>query len=70
MRNNSYSRYPTDPYTYKNLINDPELVSEKKEQLAEELREYEEYSGQLESILQDILKDLIRKGIHITWEMN
>ena len=45
----------TDPYTYKHLLDDPDAVEEKRNSLKEELKSYEEYSFQLEEILQNLL---------------
>ena len=56
----------TDPYMYRFLLEDPATVKEKKEQLKEELNEYNEYSDQLEKILCDLLGN----GVRFTWRMN
>ena len=56
----------TDPYMYRFLLEDPAAVKEKKEQLKEELNEYNEYSDQLEKILCDLLGN----GVRFTWRMN
>ncbi len=56
----------TDPYQYKYLLGDPELVREKKDDLKKELNEYEDYSNQLEEILQGYLEG----GMKILWRMN
>ena len=56
----------TDPYCYKELLNDSEAVEAKKEDLENELRSYEEYGRQLDEILEGI----IGSGVKITWKMN
>lgn len=56
----------TDPYMYKYLLEDPEAVADKKKSLKDELKSYEEYSEQLE----EILNSLIRNGVSFTWRMN
>ncbi len=56
----------TDPYMFKFLLDDPTAVEEKKNSLKEELKSYEEYSNQLEEILQNLLG----KGVSFTWRMN
>ena len=55
-----------DPYMYKFLLENPTAVKEKKNSLKEELRSYEEYSNQLEEILQNLLG----KGVSFIWRMN
>lgn len=56
----------TDPYRYKFLLEDPAQVEEKKTSLSEELRAYEEYSGQLDAVLDS----LMISGVSMTWRMN
>ena len=56
----------TDPYQYKFLLDDSEAVGEKKNSLDEEKKSYEEYSNQLEEILQG----LVESGVSFTWRMN
>ena len=56
----------TDPYAYRYLLEDPAKVEAKKTALREELVSYEEYSSQLEEILQS----LMAKGVTLTWQMN
>ena len=55
----------TDPYQYKYLLEDEKAVAEKKENLNAELRTYEDYSDQLDEILEGI----IGSGVKITWQM-
>lgn len=56
----------TDPYLYKDLLEDDEAVEEKKADLNEELQAYEEYSKQLD----DVLNGLIASGVKIIWQTN
>ena len=43
-----------DPYQYKYLLMDPDAVKEKKEALRKELQDYEEYSRQLQQMLDEL----------------
>ena len=43
-----------DPYLYKYLLMDPDMVEEKKEALRNELKAYEEYSEQLQNMLDEM----------------
>ena len=54
----------TDPYQYKFILDDEELVKEKKEELSKEMEIYSNYENQLK----DILKSLIERGAKFTWE--
>lgn len=54
----------TDPYQYKFILDDEELVKEKKEELSKEIEIYSNYENQLK----DILKSLIERGVKFTWE--
>lgn len=56
----------TDPYQSKYLLEDSKAVEEKKQALKDELKEYEDYSSQL----QDVLDGLVKKGVTFTWRMN
>ena len=56
----------TDPYQYKYLMEDPKTVDEKKADLAQELKSYEEYSDQLD----ERLKGLMKYGVSFIWRMN
>ncbi|MBE5845043.1 MAG: J domain-containing protein [Butyrivibrio sp.] len=56
----------TDPYQYKFLLDDKELVEKKRQELRCELKEYEEYSNQLDEVLEGI----IGSGVKITWQMS
>lgn len=54
----------TDPYMYKTLLENDELIAEKKNELYRELEEYREYEKQLK----EILKDLLKNGVTFSWE--
>jgi uncharacterized membrane protein len=56
----------TDPYQYKFLLDDSEAVESKKENLKTELKTYEDYSKQLD----EVLEGLLGSGVKITWQMN
>ena len=56
----------TDPYMYKFLLEDEEACREKEKGLKAELEEYEKYDNELK----DILKQYVKSGVTITWEMN
>ncbi len=56
----------TDPYQYKYLLEDPEAVELKKTELKNELKEYEDHSKELETIL----TGYAAKGVTFTWRMN
>ncbi|WP_026522346.1 hypothetical protein [Butyrivibrio sp. VCB2001] len=56
----------TDPYQYKFLLEDSKAVEAKKEDLNTELKTYDDYSKQLE----EVLEELLGSGVKITWQMN
>lgn len=56
----------TDPYKYKYLLEDPKAIDEKKADLAQELKSYEEYADQLDTILEE----LVENGVSFIWRMN
>ena len=56
----------TDPYRYRELLEDPKAISEKRTELEEELQEFEEYEKQLD----EILDGLLLRGVNLTWRMN
>ena len=53
----------TDPYQYQFLLQDSQLVQEKKDALEAEYREYALYEKQLEEMLQVVMG----QGVMITW---
>ena len=57
----------TDPYCYKDLLGDAEAVQQKKQELRDELKDYEDYGRQLDDMLDGILG---RGGVTLTWLMN
>lgn len=56
----------TEPYTYRYLLEDEEAAAEKHDSLQKEMESYKVYEKQLE----DLLADLIARGVTITWRMN
>ncbi len=56
----------TDPYLYRQLLDDPEASAKKKCELQEEIDAYQVYGEQLDQILQEFLKE----GVIVTWSMN
>lgn len=57
----------TEPYTYKELLRNPEKIREKRTSLEAEKAEYREYNEKLRETLDKIL---LREGGHLIWEMN
>ena len=55
-----------NPYLYKFLLEDKEAISEKKESLNHELEEYQDYSKQLD----DVIEEMISGGVKIIWKMD
>ena len=51
---------------YKYLLSDEESIQEKKKSLNEELEEYQDYSKQLD----EIINELIAGGMSIVWRMS
>lgn len=56
----------TDPYQYKYLLEDPQAVKEKKQELEEQIKTYTEYEKELDSVIDGLLKS----GVKIIWKMN
>lgn len=56
----------SDPYQYKHILEDLDAISQKKEDLRRELREYEDYGKQLDNILNELLQN----GVTFIWRMN
>ena len=56
----------TDPYQYKYLLEDPELVEEKRRELEGQVRSYTEYEKELDSVINEMLKS----GVKIIWKIN
>ena len=57
----------TEPYTYKKTLESSVRISEKKEALQAEQKEYEEYGRSLQKMLDDLL---MKTGRKITWRTN
>jgi hypothetical protein len=55
----------TDPYQYKYLLGDADAVREKKEELTNERKEYEDYEKELEQFLHQLMSS----GVSFTWQM-
>lgn len=53
----------TDPYRYRDLLDDQNAVREKEDSLDREIAEYEKYEEQLENVADE----LVAQGITITW---
>lgn len=56
----------TDPYMYKYLLEDSEAVKAKKDSLSEELKSYEDYTKQLD----EVINGLMANGVTFKWRMN
>ncbi len=56
----------TEPYTYKDLLENEEAVEKKKTELTEELASYKKYQEELEEIINQMLRD---GGITLQWVM-
>jgi len=56
----------TDPYQYKNLLEDAEAVFQKKKALEEEYESYVNYAEELRGVLAQYVK----KGLIVEWEEN
>lgn len=57
----------SEPYTYKNLLDDEEEVEKKKKDLMEELDSYKKYHGELDEVIDRMING---GGIKIQWQMN
>ena len=55
------------PYTLRDILDDPEAVEAKKEELKKERDEYLQYKEELSRMLDDLLHS---GGGHVTWWMN
>ncbi len=61
-----YEIKENNPYQYKYLLADKELMEEKRNSLQSELKEYEEYDKELDTIL----TQMMGSGVNFTWRMN
>ncbi len=57
----------TKPYILRDILDDPEAVEAKKEELKKERDEYLHYKEELSQMLSDLLQS---GGGHVTWRMN
>ena len=57
----------TRPYIYGELLEDSAAVEKKKEEMKQELEEFEKYKKQLEEYLEELLS---KGGMKFTWQMN
>lgn len=57
----------TDPYQYRFLLGNPELVRQKKDALKEEIAGYEEYRDELKEIFNRLLEE---NGVKFRWKMD
>ncbi|MCQ2506154.1 MAG: hypothetical protein MJ113_03155 [Lachnospiraceae bacterium] len=56
----------TDPYMYKYILEDKEMIDEKKQCLKEEYKSFEDYSLQLDKVIEGLMSN----GVRFTWRMN
>jgi len=56
----------TDPYTYKELLDNAEAVKKRKDELKEQLESYQKYHGELDK---EIQKMITSGGITLQWRM-
>ena len=57
----------TEPYTYRELLDDEEAIEKKKKQLTEELQSYQKYRKELDEMIQKMLES---GEVRIKWLMN
>ena len=67
LKEEIYEITHTEPYTYKDLLDDPEQVEKKKKELSDELEEYRKYHQELDEVIEDMLQS---GGIKLKWRMN
>lgn len=56
----------TNPYQYKFLLEDPEAINEKKQNLEEQIKSYTKYEEELDTVINGLLKS----GVKIIWRMS
>ncbi len=56
----------SEPYTFRQILEDPEAMAEKEKQLEAEQEEYQQYEKQLREKLDQMLQT---QGGHISWRM-
>lgn len=57
----------TEPYTLRDILDDPAAMEAKKEELKKERDTYLQYKEELKGVLEDLLQS---GGGHVTWRMN
>ena len=57
----------TDPYQYRYLLENDELIQEKKDELHKEIGEYNGYRRELQNIFDEML---LQNGVKYKWQMN
>lgn len=57
----------TEPYTHKNLLDNPEAVHKKKDELQKERESYRKYNNELDEVIKNML---MSAGVTIKWQMN
>ena len=67
LKEEIYEITHTEPYIYKDLLDDPEQVEKKKKELSDELEEYRKYHQELDKVIKDMLQS---GGIKLKWRMN
>ncbi|MCR5106935.1 MAG: hypothetical protein K6B28_02120 [Lachnospiraceae bacterium] len=53
----------TDPYQYKYLLDDEDYIEQKKRDLRNEIKEYEDYCNQLD----EMIEELMHNGMTVKW---
>lgn len=66
LKKEIYEITHTEPYTHKTLLEDPDAMKKKKDELKDQLKAYQEYKKQLD---EEISKMLTNGGITIQWRM-
>ena len=56
----------TEPYTYEKLLNDPDMVQKKKDDLNRELEEYKSYAEELDEALRQLIA---ADGVSMLWKV-
>lgn len=57
----------TDPYIYRDLLENEEAAKKKKSELEEELESYRKYHAELDAVIEDMAAN---GGLTFTWRMN
>ena len=67
LKKEIYEITHTEPYTHKDLLEDPEQVGKKEKELNGELETYRKYRMDLEKVIEDIQQS---GGLRFQWKMN